>query len=327
MTTPDTTATAMRFAHTLNKNEIKNLKKATAIFLRHENWQNGSKVPVTIPWNFILIPDYQEQRSLDAEVNKSIDTICSNWDENRITPGIVNLRTDGDYAGLLFIVDGYHRARSMERLSDTEGYKGALDIIINTSYDNENHVFADQYDGVSPVTTLTRFHAWLKSSDITNRNVAAAHKLNDILNKYHVDAASNKNNQNSYSKLAIGTAHNACHEDIVHGTEAFDWTMDILTSSGAAMTDMGLSRGMLLSLLGTYSMIEDGRFGGVTPADAKSVLVEKLSHHTWGTMQDLAIALRSADPVHVKWTSDLKRCKGVLSHWICEEWGLPENSV
>ena len=80
---------------------------------------------------------------------------------------------------------------------------------------------------------------------------------------------------------------------------------------------------MLKSLAGFYYMLKNGRFEGVTPQDAKPILIEKMHHHTYGTIQDLGIALQKEDPTHVLMTSSITRAKSVFSYWICEKFNLP----
>ncbi len=301
---------------------IKKYKKATKEWLKSVDFDPDVKNSYEIPWDLIFIPDYQIQRAIKAENDKSIDNIIANWDDNRDTPGIVNLRTDGPYAGLLFMVDGYHRSRYMERTADQNGYEGAWDIIISTDYNEENLVFADQCEGVTKLSSISRYKAWLANSNMDNRNIAAAHLLNDILTKYHMDTAIEGAKGQKHRKLAITAAHRICLESLVNKGDIFDWIIEILSTSGVYQTAKGLSADMLNSLKDLYYMLIEGKFGNVSPSDVKPILIEKLHHHTWGTIQDLGIAIQKEDPVHVKETYQVSRARIVFGYWICKAFNL-----
>ncbi|MCR5312161.1 MAG: ParB/Srx family N-terminal domain-containing protein, partial [Bacteroidaceae bacterium] len=297
--------------------EIKALKAKTKKFLKSVNWSNTNENPLFIPWNLLIIPEYQESRTIRAE--EKVNNIVASWDSTKMIPGIVNYRTNGKYKDLLFIVDGYHRSRAMERLSDDLGFEGSYDIIRNLEFNKEVEIFGDQYENCTKVSTLHRFYAWLMSNDMTNKNVAAAHYMNEILNKYHLDTAISGNKSKNYEKIAVMTGIKICIEDLIKGNNAFDWIIEILKTSGACATKKGLSYNMLTALYGTYYMIIDGRFEDLSLDSAKEILIKYMRKNTYGTIQDLGTAILMEKPNHILSTTSISRAKAVFAYWICKD--------
>ncbi len=303
--------------------KIKHLRAATKRWIKNNGFKKSDMKNYHIPWYLLILPAYHEARALHAEETGKINNIVANWDNDIYTAGKINLRTDGKYKGLFFIVDGYSRFRAMERLSSDLGFDGVITSIVNIDKNKEIETYASKNEVMTPLNPFAKYVARNESTDTNNRKVAAVAMVNNVLNKYHLDSAIHGSKENHSEKIAIQSAINICTKSIQRGDECFDWIIDILKTSGAAMTNKGLSEKMLKSFAGFYYMLMNDRFSGVTPADAKPVLIEKMHHHTYGTIQDLGIAILKEDPVHVLMTDSVSRAKAVFSHWICESFGLP----
>ncbi len=320
---PNTQITAMHDEASLTPNEIIKLREKTAAYLKRIKWKNGNNTVFEIPFDLLVRPTTQTNRANMAEIDGSIDALCANYNDNWATPGIVNVRTDGPCAGLMFIIDGNHRARTRERLAADKGFKGALSIIRQMNNNEERALFAKIEYLQTPKSAMDKYNAWIESNDLTDIDVKTAHTVHDILCKYHVDTAIKGGKGSKYPKIALGAALDICRESLSRGNDCFDWIISTLVVSGCGQTDYGLSRGTLLSLCGFYYMIISGRFGkGVTPESAQPILIEKLTHHTWGTVQDLGIAIQNEQGIHVATTSQQTRAKRVFAYWICKAFNL-----
>ena len=304
--------------------EITDLRKRTKQFLQSCNWTPGDPNPKIIPWDLLVVDDYQMLRVRQAEEKGEIDSIIANWNPNRDTAGLVNYRTDGIYAGLLFLVDGYHRARAKERLQAKYGFEGAFDYIRNLSKDEEIILFANQGIGVTKLPIIAQYEAWLASSNNEDINVAASKMVNSVLKKYHVDSTIHNKNGDGYCKLGLAQAIKICNRAIRESNDdVFDFIISILKKSGFARTDRGLASDMLLVLEGIYKMTQKGIFGeDATPEAVAVVLTKELKKKTWTMLEMMGTFITDESAEQAKATDRRTRVRNLLAYYICKEFGL-----
>ena len=313
--------TEMHFenANDMTKAQIKKLKKETLDFLGRSGWHVGDIMPYYIPWHLIIVPEYQYRRALNSENNNSIDKIVSNYDNDRYDYAKINYRTDGDYAGLFTIIDGYHRARATERLQKELNIEGVLSRIITTSKEKEIILFADQDEGKTTVPLIIKYEAWMASNDETNINVLASHKMTSILNKYHLEDIMYK----SGISFGISQAFNICKKTINNDCYEFDWMMEILKHTGISNTTDGLRADMFTALHTIFGMIKEGRFGeDATYDNVKNILKSSLKGWTFSTLEQFGTFVTDESAKQAKDTDRRRRVTNAISCMICKAFNL-----
>ncbi len=269
----------------LTTGQIKVLKRKTSAFLKAAKWKPGTRMTVEIPWDLICIDEYQARRVIKAEDENEIDLLIAEWDDNKDIPCLINYRTDGQYAGLLFLYDGYHRARAKERMAADNGFKGVWSIIRSVSTDTEKILFADQDERNVAVGIDIKYDAWLSSDNDENMNVLAAKTVRNALSKYSVDAIAYKSYK-GFCKLGLTQALKIAKRSIInnHPLE-FDWILSILISSGFALQKRGLAADTLMILDGIYEMFIRGDFDDptakATSVGIANILTTALHGITW----------------------------------------------
>ena len=319
------TATQMIFIQTnqLTSTQINKLKKDTNTFLKKIKYSpDDFRISIyEIPWHLIVVPDYQTDRAVKAESDGHIDQLIAEWNKNESSPCRLNLRTDGPYAGLLFIYDGYHRARAQERMANDHNWTGIYAQIANVNYNEEARLFFTK-EIKKEKSDIHVYNAKLLSSDMEDIDVKAAHYVDNIIKKYKLDTAISGHAGANHIKLSLNRAQNIGKEDILKGKSALDWSLHILAESNVAQTHNGLSAKMLNALAGIYDRIESNQFNKVTINDAMPVLIDNMKHHTWGTIQDLGITIMNEPAIHTKIKSPETRARYVFGYWICQRFNI-----
>lgn len=317
--------TKLNFMSQLTQKDIDDLKLKTAAWIQSSGWTPGSKKQIhEIPWELVIVPDYQESRADKSENNKSISNIVANFEDERLMPGLINLRIDGLYAGCFILTDGYHRSRSTEILGISKGFTGFPAIIINTTKDKETIIFATQDMGKQKIESYVEYEALLACNDDSNIRVAAAHLVENTLNKLHITYALRGREKNDGEILAPITE---CVTIAEKGLKNNDknkivWILNILQKSHFIETPNGFNRSMLRVMEAVYNETLKGRFGNITPNDISKLLIKKLKMYTWGSLVD---AGQYAMDLSVKQAGSCyssTKAKSLIRYWICDEFGL-----
>ena len=320
--------TKMLSMETLKKmkpKDLAKLKEKTAKFLEKAGWNPGCKLLIDVPFELICIPEYQEERVLKTEKSNEVTKLIAAWDDNKAVPVMISIRTDGPYAGLLFIVDGYHRARACEIMNDSgkRPCTGVESQIKEMAHNNESLVFADQFGLSTRVTELVKYKALLACSDTDDVNVKSAWNINDVLNKYHMVEALTSGKNDKYCKLGVGQAMRISKDEIIRNREGkFDWIIEILKTSGYAKQHRGLSSDMLQVMGSIYDALYDGKFGTLTPNDVKQKLIAKIKKTNWAGLETIGSYIYEENATTARATDRRSRVKAAIACFICEDFGL-----
>lgn len=303
----------------MTKANIKKLKKETLDFLGRSGWHVGDLMPYYIPWDLIVVPKYQRKRAELSE-GRQINDLIANWNDNKFDYVRINYRTDGPYAGLFTVVDGYHRSRALERMKDDLNIEGVLSKIISVDTEEEILLFANQDVCKKRMQWIVKYEAWLASHDETDIWVKTAHLHNNILNKYRLE----NRIYESKLKYSLKTGLDICKESINENCYVFDCLLDVLKSSGIYNTKDGMSSSMIKGLADVINLVESGRYGdGVTMDDVTTILKKRLKGWTWSQLEYAGSCMFDESVDQAAKTEKRQRIKAPMVDMICKELGLP----
>lgn len=296
--------TKMNIIPQMDIKDIKILKDKTTAFIKKNNINPKDEMCIAkIPAELLCIDAYQMNRFLTSY--SGVAEITANFDINRMTPILVNYRTDGLLAGLFFVPNGQHRVQADE----LRGADGTYAHIVSTTADEECLLFGNQDNGVTKIPAIDKYNAWLASTNMRDNDVRAAYLTKQVLDKYGLNPETHK--------IGLAECHKICKKDVISNHMAFEWVIEIVKKSNLYNTYRGLSADMLYCLSMVYQDIINGKYGTLTPADAKFVLIKNLKNNCWATIT--SEGMQNAPSItHIVSSDRRKRAKTVFRKWITD---------
>ena len=277
-------------------------------------------IPNDLP---ILVPSYQIDRF--EKTKKVIKHIVAEFDEYKVNPIKINIRTDGKFAGIGFVTDGLHTLQSRETLNHSTYWSQ----IISVSKNRECTIFAAQKDNTTNMSIIHLLNAALDSNDMTDKNVQRAHNFNNVLMSFGI-------NYTNHAITSIKTLYDISKKltrtgdtwkTTYDGTSSLIWALTILTKSNYITLPDGLRADILTCLDGTYTEICMGMHGDITPNDTIDTFIKHMRTATWGSILKEHEVTHNVSSTHSSASDRRKRVKEVFSDWIHADFATSANAA